>query len=308
LAADIIGDIHGHASQLIALLKKLGYVERNGAWRHPDREVVFVGDFIDRGPEQLGTLRIVRAMIDAGAARAVMGNHEFNAIGWATPRSDGNDDHLRTRRGQKGEKNRKQHAAFLSEVGEDSPLHREWVGWFKALPLWIDTPEFRVLHACWSDAHASDLDVSTETRPLLSKDMLPNAFSRGSPVYEALEILLKGLEIDLPAGFEFIDKDGISRNSMRVKWWLNDTKTYREAFIGPSGVDVPDVPLRDDLSFSGPDKKTFIGHYWFDPSDGISPASSQVACVDYSVARGGNLVAYRFDGEPELVASNFVKV
>ena len=95
---------------------------------------------------------------------------------------------------------------------------------------------------------------------------------------------------------------------MRVKWWLNDTKTYREAFIGPSGVDVPDVPLRDDLSFSGPDKKTFIGHYWFDPSDGISPASSQVACVDYSVARGGNLVAYRFDGEPELVASNFVKV
>lgn len=308
MAVDIIGDIHGHASQLVALLKKMGYEECSGAWRHPDREAIFVGDFIDRGPEQLATLGIARAMIDAGAARAVMGNHEFNAIGWATPTSDDPSDHLRTRRGLKGEKNRKQHAAFLAEVGEDSPLHREWVGWFKALPLWIDAPEFRVLHACWSDGHATDLEVDIETPPLLLEDMLPNAFSRGSRFYEALETLLKGLEIDLPEGFEIIDKDGYSRNSMRVRWWLNDAKTYREAFVGPSGIDVPDVPLRDELSFSQPDKKTFIGHYWFDPSDGISPASSQVACVDYSVACGGNLVAYRFDGEPELSASNFVKV
>ena len=138
--------------------------------------------------------------------------------------------------------------------------------------------------------------------------MLPNAFLRGSPAYDALEVLLKGLEIDLPVGFEFTDKDGNLRNSMRVRWWLNDTKTYREAFIGPTGVDVPDVPLPEELLFTQPNKKTFIGHYWFDPSDGISPASPQVACVDYSVARGGNLVAYRFDGETELSASNFVVV
>jgi hypothetical protein len=308
MAVDIVGDIHGHASQLVALLKKLGYAERGGAWRHPDREVIFVGDFIDRGLEQLKTLNIVRAMIDGGAARAVMGNHEFNAIGWATPASDRTGDHLRTRRGPKGEKNRKQHAEFLAEVGEDSPLHREWVEWFKVLPLWIDALEFRVVHACWSDSHASDMPIDTETPPLLLEDTLPKAFSRGAPTYEALEILLKGLEIDLPEGFEFIDKDGISRNSMRVRWWLNDIKTYQEAFVGPSGVDVPDVPLPDNLSFLQPNKKTFIGHYWFDPSDGISPASSQVACVDYSVARGGKLVAYRFDGEPELSASNFVMV
>ena len=33
---DIIGDIHGHADQLEALLAHLGYRHRNGAWR-PDR-------------------------------------------------------------------------------------------------------------------------------------------------------------------------------------------------------------------------------------------------------------------------------
>jgi hypothetical protein len=54
------------------------------------------------------------------------------------------------------------------------------------------------------------------------------------------------------------------------------------------------------------DRPTFVGHYWFDPADPLAPASKRVACVDYSVAKGGPLVAYRFDGEPELAADKFV--
>ena len=82
MAHDIIGDIHGHSERLEALLSRLGYRRFRGAWRHPSRVVIFVGDFIDRGPAQLATLRLVREMIEHGSARAVMGNHEFNAIGW----------------------------------------------------------------------------------------------------------------------------------------------------------------------------------------------------------------------------------
>ena len=55
---DIIGDIHGHARKLERLLRHLGYRETRDAWRHPDRTAVFVGDFIDRGPEQLRTIDI----------------------------------------------------------------------------------------------------------------------------------------------------------------------------------------------------------------------------------------------------------
>ena len=44
---DIIGDIHGHAGALTALLRDLGYRHRGGAWRHPDRRAIFVVDFID---------------------------------------------------------------------------------------------------------------------------------------------------------------------------------------------------------------------------------------------------------------------
>ena len=32
---DFIGDIHGHCSELKNLLKKLGYVETQGAFRYP---------------------------------------------------------------------------------------------------------------------------------------------------------------------------------------------------------------------------------------------------------------------------------
>lgn len=71
---DIIGDVHGHASKLTALLGRLGYRHRLGAWRHPDRSAIFVGDLIDRGKGQCETIRIAREMLDAGTAQAVMGN------------------------------------------------------------------------------------------------------------------------------------------------------------------------------------------------------------------------------------------
>ena len=86
---DLVGDIHGHADALHRLLKKLEYEVVDGVFRHPERQMIFVGDFIDRGPQQREVLRIARSMCEAGTARAVMGNHEFNAIGWVTQNKDG---------------------------------------------------------------------------------------------------------------------------------------------------------------------------------------------------------------------------
>ncbi|MGI5194267.1 polynucleotide kinase-phosphatase [Streptomyces sp. CA-288835] len=70
---DIIGDIHGCASELESLLGKLGYAD--GA--HPEgRTAVFVGDLVDRGPDSPGVLRRVMAMVASGDALCVPGNHE----------------------------------------------------------------------------------------------------------------------------------------------------------------------------------------------------------------------------------------
>lgn len=74
---DIIGDIHGCASELETLLGKLGYAD--GA--HPEgRTAVFVGDLVDRGPDTPGVLRRVMSMVAAGDALCVPGNHE-NKLG-----------------------------------------------------------------------------------------------------------------------------------------------------------------------------------------------------------------------------------
>lgn len=78
---DIIGDIHGHADALRQLLHLLGYEWRGNSYRHPEgRKVVFLGDYLDRGPNVRETLEIVRAMVDGGQALAILGNHELNAI------------------------------------------------------------------------------------------------------------------------------------------------------------------------------------------------------------------------------------
>ena len=81
---DIIGDVHGEGQKLVGLLDRLGYVKTKGVYRHPDRQVIFVGDLIDRGKQHVDALKIVRRMQEAGAAQVIMGNHEFNAIAYAT--------------------------------------------------------------------------------------------------------------------------------------------------------------------------------------------------------------------------------
>lgn len=68
---DIIGDIHGHASELRSMLADMGYSRYGGGYRHPDRKALFVGDFIDRGPAISEVLEIVRSMVDANDALAV---------------------------------------------------------------------------------------------------------------------------------------------------------------------------------------------------------------------------------------------
>ncbi|MFD9332230.1 polynucleotide kinase-phosphatase [Streptomyces sp. NPDC060065] len=74
---DIIGDIHGCASELETLLGKLGYVDGVHA---EGRTAVFVGDLVDRGPDTPGVLRRVMSMVGSGNALCVPGNHE-NKLG-----------------------------------------------------------------------------------------------------------------------------------------------------------------------------------------------------------------------------------
>jgi len=88
---DIIGDVHGCYAELRALLEKLGYkVVRHrsrdkGQYgytvraRHK-RQVIFVGDLVDRGPASNEVLRLVMSMHKAGLALCVAGNHDVKLL------------------------------------------------------------------------------------------------------------------------------------------------------------------------------------------------------------------------------------
>jgi hypothetical protein len=304
-AYDIIGDIHGHASSLTALLAFLGYQRHGvGAWRHPERTAIFVGDFIDRGPEQVETYRTVRTMVEAGSALAVMGNHEFNAIAWATPDPDVPGAFLRPRTTH----NLHQHAAFLAAVGDGSMLHREVIDWFMTLPLWLDLPELRVVHACWHAPLMAELAPRLAPGNRLTPALVEAGSRRGSFAYRAIEALLKGIEVELPAGSGFSDKDGHRRTAVRVRWWANELEHFDKAAMPlPPGVVVPPERLpHGALHGYDSDKPLFIGHYWL-TGDRIL-MTDHIACVDYSAGRGDPLVAYRFDGETRLDAKKLVVV
>lgn len=74
---DIIGDLHGCATELLQLLDKLGY----GPDGHPEgRTAIFVGDLTDRGPRNLDCYEIVASMVGQGHALAVAGNHDEKLI------------------------------------------------------------------------------------------------------------------------------------------------------------------------------------------------------------------------------------
>ena len=88
---DIIGDVHGCATELEELLATLGYTvawgetsgDRTVAVEPPaGRKAVFLGDLIDRGPNAPDALRIAMSMVAAGTGYCIQGNHERKFGRW----------------------------------------------------------------------------------------------------------------------------------------------------------------------------------------------------------------------------------
>lgn len=302
---DIIGDIHGHAEELRKLLDRLGYKRSGYGFRHHERQVIFVGDFIDRGPAIAEAIQIARATVEDGHGHAVMGNHEFNAIAFHKRRPDGRG-FFRPR----NDKNQKQHQATLNQLS--SLEMREAINWFKTLPVAIEFEEFRVVHASWQPDDIETIDSALEQHGHFSTDFLTVACESGTPLFQAVENVLKGPEIQLPEGVEFSDKDGHARSSTRVRWYADPTAmTLQEYSIG-AGDGLPEEEISDEMrsgikAYSKTRRPVFFGHYWLqgDPA----PLAPNVACVDYSVAKEGKLCAYQWhSGDTRINQDRFVWV
>ena len=290
---DIIPDIHGQASKLKGTLISLGYMERNGAWRHSDhgRTCVFLGDFIDRGPANGEVINVVRRMVDAGTAYAIMGNHELNAI------------HFHTRNPKSGEavrvhskKNQDQHASFLKEFPLDDPKTSEVISWMQDLPLFIEFEAFRVVHACWNDNVINKLVNVTKGGRLTEKQFLLAA-DQSSQLFSWVETTTKGPEAKLPDGFFISDKEGNDREEVRLQWWNNTAYTWKDiATSVPNPDQLPDSNLPVSVKqsvYPKESKPVFFGHYWFSGKRVLQAQNAH--CLDYSAGKDGPLVSYQFD-------------
>jgi hypothetical protein len=301
---DLIGDIHGHADELEQLLLKLGYRENNGTYSHPDRKVLFVGDYIDRGPKIRKTLKIVKAMVDSGNAIALMGNHEYNALCFHYKDPEGG--HLR----KHSIKNIHQHYKTLAEFKESPEEYDEYLEWFKTLPLFYETDTFKAVHACWDNKTIEYLKKAL-VNDKLTDDLIFQSAKKGSELHEAIEQTLKGKEMKMPGGLYFYDKDNNKRTEIRIKWWEDPSNmTYRSISVIPLEK-LPEDPvqvseLRSLDFYQTNDKKVFFGHYWLKGEPSFY--KDNICCLDYSVAKEGKLVAYRLNEENLLDGRNLIYV
>lgn len=297
---DVIGDVHGEIDALLRLLSRIGCNPETGSVERP---LVFVGDLIDRGPDSVAVCELVRDLCERGVAQCIVGNHELNVLrrdqkegnGWLLGHHDGFHFHDEFRPFESKQATQDQRDDLLA--------------WMATLPIAVERPDLRVVHACWMDEQIAALPSSGDLAEICHEfdrkiradlylsgvaeraDMERAAFSnlldprdrpdRRLDAYtecivseqrdNPVRALTSGIEEPLPVdGFAFLG--GKWRTSGRCQWW--------------NGYDAAPAVL--------------IGHYWrrrgapdpgkfdywkpFGPH-GWAGRRSNVFCLDYSVGR-----------------------
>lgn len=114
-----IGDLHGCYEETVALLNKLQLSASD--W------VIFLGDYVDRGPENAKCCDLVRQREQIqGKPAGILGNHEERHLE--------HEDCLQ-RKGRLPEQMPPTHTATRAQL---KPEHYDW---FRSLPLYIRVPE-----------------------------------------------------------------------------------------------------------------------------------------------------------------------
>ncbi|ABF45844.1 metallophosphoesterase [Deinococcus geothermalis DSM 11300] len=77
----VMADVHGALAKLLVLLQQAGLTDASGTWTGGRAHLVFLGDYLDRGPDGVGVIRLIRrleaqAQAAGGQVTALLGNHE----------------------------------------------------------------------------------------------------------------------------------------------------------------------------------------------------------------------------------------
>jgi serine/threonine protein phosphatase 1 len=166
----VIGDVHGQSEQLLSLLEKLRALDD-----FTRRWIVFVGDFVDRGPEPRRALEIVLDLfVQKPKTAAAMGNHELALIGalkWL-PTPDDSNWAQRYRDHYSAETT---FASYGVSPGDFESLDRAIPEAHKEflinLPWCIEHPDYLIVHA----GLLPDVPFARQLEILRARDFMHNA-------------------------------------------------------------------------------------------------------------------------------------
>ena len=302
---DIIGDVHGHATLLKKLLLKLGYKKGENGYFHAERKAIFVGDFINRGPEIRKTIRLIRTMVENNNAHAILGNHEINAIVF----------HLKDKGGKPLFKEpKKNNLALFKTINEFLAFPEEWkshLRWMRRLPLFLDFGDLRIVHACWSGSAINVVKSAYEEKRGKKSIFREYYKNPRSELSKSISILTKGIDFKMPGDLRVINNKGISPRSFRLSWWENPSgKTFHEMSF-ESKFELPEYTLPKEIIpktffYSDNEPVVFFGHYC--RAHGPHLVKTNLCCVDSCVAGSKTLTAYSWNGEKVLSFKNLHRI
>ncbi len=169
---------------------------------HPKEKAIFVGDFINRGPQIRKTIGIIRKMVENDEALAILGNHEINAI----------IAHIKDKKGNPLVKPPfKNFFAILKTINEFVNYSEEWqshLKWLRTLPLFLELDGFRVVHACWSDEAVQFINQNLPPGKIKKQVFRKIHKNPESELAQNIWILTKGLQFKMPRDLRIISNKG----------------------------------------------------------------------------------------------------
>jgi hypothetical protein len=267
---DIIGDVHGEIDALTTLLTRLGYSSDGGHLE--GRRLVFVGDLVDRGPDSPTVVERVRQLIENQRAQCVLGNHELNIlIGSRKPDNIWFFHH---------ELPVGHPAAHRPQVWADERTQAAMLRFFANLPLVLERPDLRIVHACWDEAmitvarpetdvdklhrdYRIKIEDTIEHRGLSDLSAVKLARQNENPV----KLLTSGPEEKAAEPFEAMGK---LRYERRMAWWHH--------YQGP--LCVFGHYWRITLPWEVDNERLFTDVPW-----NATLGNGETMCIDYSVGK-----------------------
>ncbi len=251
---DVVADVHGEIDALHDLLARLGYRE-DGI--HPDgRRLVFLGDLIDRGPDSPAVVKFVQTLVENGLGQCVLGNHDLNIL-LGEPKYDSNWYY--------GKEFHHEGKLVPQVLVHDDKARRKIKDFFASLPLVLERPGLRVVHACWQSEMVDAARQATDVLELYHHHvrLIENSHAARTDLDEIerglehqnrnpVKLLTSGRERRVAVPFE---SGGKIRHEERISWW----EQYSD----------PEVCI--------------FGHYGAPP--GEPHGQGRAICIDYGVSK-----------------------